>query len=297
MKNLPVLMALIVSVNFCYAQDYRAQFVESLQADDTLKQWEILTTWQKADPKSPELYTSYFNYYFQKSKQELIALTEEEPSGESMSFQDSTGQTVGFFGNQTTFNGPVLQKGLDKIDEGIRLYPNRLDMRFGKIYVLGQLEDWDNFTQEIVKAIQYSKQNKNAWYWTNNEKKENGQEFFLTSLQDYQVQLYEAGRDVLAKYMGTIANEVLKYYPDHVESMSNLSITYLLTDKPDKAIEILLKAEKISPRDPIILGNIAHGYKQAGDRKKAIEYYRKTIQYADPETAEQAEQQLKELER
>lgn len=290
-------MALIVSVNFCYAQDYRAQFVESLQADDTLKQWEILTTWQKADPKSPELYTSYFNYYFQKSKQELIALTEEEPSGESMSFQDSTGQTVGFFGNQTTFNGPVLQKGLDKIDEGIRLYPNRLDMRFGKIYVLGQLEDWDNFTQEIVKAIQYSKQNKNAWYWTNNEKKENGQEFFLTSLQDYQVQLYEAGRDVLAKYMGTIANEVLKYYPDHVESMSNLSITYLLTDKPDKAIEILLKAEKISPRDPIILGNIAHGYKQAGDRKKAIEYYRKTIQYADPETAEQAEQQLKELER
>lgn len=297
MKNLPVLIALIISVNFCYAQDYHAQFVKSLQADDTLKQWEILTAWQKADPKSPELYTSYFNYYFQKSKQELIALTGEEPSGERMSFQDSTGQTVGFFGNQTTFNGPVLQKGLDKIDEGIRRYPNRLDMRFGKIYVLGQLEDWDNFTQEIVKAIQYSKQNKNAWYWTNNEKKENGQEFFLTSLQDYQFQLYETGRDVLLKYMGTIANEVLKYYPDHVESMSNLSITYLLTDKPDKAIEILLKAEKISPRDPIILGNIAHGYKQAGNKKKAIEYYKKVIQYADPETAEQAKQHLKELEK
>jgi tetratricopeptide (TPR) repeat protein len=297
MKSLSVIVTLFIAINFCRAQDFRAQFVKSLQANDSLKQREILTEWQKADSKSAELYISYFNYYFQKSRQDLITLTKEEPSGESILFQDSIGQTAGYIGNQVFFNRQVLQKGFNKIDEGIKLYPNRLDMRFGKIYAVGQLRDWDNFTQEIIKAIQYSTQNKNAWLWTNSEKKEQGEDFFLASLQEYQVQLFETREKALFENVRTIANEVLKYYPNHIESLSNLSVTYLLTDKFDKAVEVLLKAEKISPKDPIVLGNIAHGYKMKGDKKKAIEYYTKTIKYADQKTVEYAKQQLKELEK
>jgi tetratricopeptide (TPR) repeat protein len=95
--------------------------------------------------------------------------------------------------------------------------------------------------------------------------------------------------------MGAIANEVLKFYPDHIESLSNLSITYLITEQYDKAIEVLLKAEKLAPTDAIVLGNIAQGYKLNGDKKRAIEYYEKAIKYADPVQVEYSRQQIKEL--
>ena len=48
--------------------------------------------------------------------------------------------------------------------------------------------------------------------------------------------------------MRKIANKVLEIYPNHIESLSNLSITYLLTGEYDKGIEPLLQAEKINPK-------------------------------------------------
>jgi tetratricopeptide (TPR) repeat protein len=70
----------------------------------------------------------------------------------------------------------------------------------------------------------------------------------------------------------------------------------LLVNEYDKAIEILLKAEKINPKDAVILGNIAHSYQEKGNKKKAVEYYKKVIQYGDVENAQRARDQLKKLE-
>jgi len=84
-----------------------------------------------------------------------------------------------------------------------------------------------------MKTIDYSVINDNQWTWANNENQENGKDFFLSSLQDYQVQLYNTGNDDLLLNMREIANEVLKFYPNHIESLSNLSITYLLTGEYD----------------------------------------------------------------
>ena len=188
-----------------------------------------------------------------------------------------------------------LKKGLNKIDEGIKLYPNRLDMRFGKIYALGEIQNWNYFTSEIIKAINHSSVNDNNWSWTNFETRTGGEKDFLLDIQTYQLQLYDNGNDSLLKNMREIANEVLKYYPTHIESLSNLSITYLLTGEFDKGIEPLLIAEKINPEDFIVLSNIAQGYKLKGDNKKAIEYYEKTIKYGDERAKDYAAKQIEEL--
>lgn len=278
-----------------FAQDFKSDFDRYCQKGDTAKQIETLKKWELIDSKNPELLTSFFNYYFLKSKQEVISLTTEEPKGEKLSFQDSTGKTAGYFGSDIYFNPKTLKKGLDKIDEGIKLYPNRLDMRFGKIYALGKSEDWNSFTDEIVKTIQYSSRNDNQWTWTNNEKKENGKNFFLSTLQDYQLDLYNTGNDNLLVHMRTIAQEILKYYPNHIESLSNLSITYLLTGEYDKGIAPLLIAEKLDQKDVIVLSNIAQGYKLKGDTTTAIEYYKKVIKYGDERSISFAKQQIEEL--
>jgi tetratricopeptide (TPR) repeat protein len=265
------------------------------QEGDTIKQIELLTKWEFEDPKNPELFTCYFNYYFWKSRKELVSMSSNPLQGETFQLQDSTGQVAGFLGSEIVYNLEILQKGLDKIDQGIKMYPNRLDMRFGKIYVLGQAEDWEIFTNEIVKTIQYSNINNNEWTWTFNEKRENGKEFFLGSIQDYQLNLYETENDDLLINMRTIAEEILKIYNDHIESLSNISITYLLTGEYDKGIEVLLKAEKINPNDGVILNNIAHGYVLKGDMDKSIAYYEKVLKLDDQRAVEFAKQQIEAL--
>lgn len=293
-KTLSILVFSILT-NLCFGQDYKTEFDKLCQEGDTTKQIELLTKWESEDPNNPELFTSYFNYYFLKSRQEFISMSKNQPKGESLQLQDSSGQVAGFLGSEIVYNNETLQKGLDKIDQGIKLYPNRLDMRFGKIYALGQTEDWENFTKEIVKTIHYSKKNNNEWTWTFNEKRENGKEFFLSSIQDYQLILYETENDDLLKNMRTVAEEILKIYPDHIESLSNISITYLLTGEYDKGIEALLKAEKIDPKDGIVLGNIAHGYKLKGDIENSIKYYEKMLILDDPKMVDFAKQQIEAL--
>ncbi|MBC8486325.1 MAG: tetratricopeptide repeat protein [Bacteroidetes bacterium] len=293
-KTIGILIAIFIT-NIGFGQDYQLEFNKHLNANDTLRQKQTLESWEKANPNDPELYTSYFNYYFLKSKQEVITMTTEEPEGDSFVLTDSLNQTVGYLGSQIHYEQTELQKGIDKINKGIELYPNRLDMRFGKIYVYGQIKDWQKFTNEIITTVKYSSTNNNEWTWTNNERQNNGNEFFLSSLQDYQVQLYDTGDDSLLANMREIANEILKYYPDHIESLSNLSVTYLLTGEYDKGIEPLLKAEKLNPEDYIVLSNIAQGYKLKGDKKNAIEYYEKSIKYGDEQAKAYAKQQIKEL--
>jgi len=224
MKQLLNLITILLFSAPVFAQDFKAKFDKYCQEGDTTKQLETLINWELEDPRSPALFTSYFNYYFLNSRQEILSMTTEEPQGESLALQDSTGETAGYIGGGFYYKQEVFNKGLEKIDQGIALYPDRLDMRFGKAYALGQAEDWQRFTDEIVKAIQYSSKNDNQWTWANNAKKENGKEFFLSSLQDYQVTLYNTGSDDLLVNMRTIAQEVLKYYPNHIESLSNLSL-------------------------------------------------------------------------
>jgi tetratricopeptide (TPR) repeat protein len=62
-----------------------------------------------------------------------------------------------------------------------------------------------------------------------------------------------------------------------------------------KALNPLLTAEKKSPKDAIILGNIAHVYLNLKDNKKAIEYYKKVMQFGDDNAKSFSQKQLKKL--
>ena len=295
MKKTLFIISLLVLSQLSFGQDFKSQFDELFEAGDTSKQIELLKKWESQDPKNPELYTSYFNYYFQKARQERISLTGQELKGKTFQITDSTGNVAGYLGSEIHYDSEQLKKGLDKIEEGIELYPDRLDMRFGKIYTLGQAEMWTEFTEEIIKTVRYSKVNNNDWKWTYNEKQENGQEFFLSSLQDYQLQLYQTENDSLLKNMRTIAEEILKIYPNHIESLTNISITYLLIKEYQKGIDMLLKAEKINPNDIVVLSNIAHGYKLKGDFANSIKYYEKVVNSGDQDAVNFAKQQIEIL--
>jgi tetratricopeptide (TPR) repeat protein len=293
-----LLFGLTLLLNQVSGQTFKKQFSDLVSKKDTVGQQQLLEKWEKTDGKDPELFVAYFNFYVIKSKKEMVTLGQNPKGKEVLQIMDqdtSKKEPVAFMYGDTYYEPNLLSKGFEWISKGIKKYPNRLDMRFGKIYMFGQLEDYEKFTAEIIKTIDYSNENKNKWTWADSKPLDDPKAFMLSSIQDYQLQLYNTENDNLLDNMKRIAETVLKYYPNHIESLSNISIVFLLKKQYDKALEPLLKAEKLNPKDYIVLSNIAQTYKLKGDNKNAIKYYELTLKQGDERAKKYAQEQINEL--
>jgi tetratricopeptide (TPR) repeat protein len=296
LKTISFSIALTLSTILAVCQDYAGQFESLLSGNDTSAQGKVLTEWAKASPKDPELFIAYFNFYVRKSMSEVVSLDNTQKNYDALALNDTaTGNPVAFLNSSKKYKPEVLQTGFHYINQGIDLFPKRLDMRFGKIYILGQAENYTEFTKEIVAAIDYGVKINNSWLWKEGKLLENPKAFFLSSLQDYVATIYNTEDDSLLPLMRRISEAVIKYYPDHVESLSNVALTYLITGEFEKALPFLLKAEQVAPRDIVVLNNIAIAYKRKGDKINAKAYYEKIISYGNKEEALDAQQQLKIL--
>ena len=282
------------------AQDYKAQFQQLFQEkekDNDVATSSLLKKWEAAKPKDPELYIAYFNYYFSKSKKEVIALEKKQKRGESMAVYntDSTGgKPVAFLNSEISYERDNFQQGMEYINKAIELFPSRLDMRFGKIYALGLAHDHEAFTKEVVSAINYNATIKSKWLWEDSKSRHDGEAFFLGGIQNYVNTLYDAG-DTQLPNMRKISEAVLHYYPNHVESLSNVAITYMIGGDLDSGLPYLLKAEKASPNDVVVLNNIAECYSRKHDNTNAKIYYNKIIKVGTKDDIELAKEQLKSL--
>ena len=287
-----ILCSLCLFVN---GQDYPNEFNSLVLKNDTIGQVNLLKKWSAANPNDPELFIAYFNYYVQKSRSEVISIGKEQAGNESLEISDTgTGKTVGYMGLVKEYDNYYLKQWLAYIDKGIALNPNRLDMRFGKIYMLGEVKNYPDFAKQIEEAIDYNAQIKSKWAWKDGKPLEDATNFFLSAVQDYVNTLYNSGNEQLP-LMRAISEKTLTYYPSNVESLSNIAITYLLTDDYDKALGYLLKAEAINPKDGIVLGNIAEAYSRKKDKKNAAVYYNKMIKEGSADEAEYAKDKLKSL--
>lgn len=287
-------MTVFLSTTVTYSQDNYEKFKVLSVNKDTVGQRNLLEQWARKNHQDPEFYTCYFNYYVQKSLSEVIMLDRNPGKEEALRMIDSTGQTAGYLYSQTTYDPKYLKLGFEIIDKGIEKFPDRLDMRFGKIYMLGEANHYDLFTDEIVKSIEYSNKNRNNWLWTTNTKVKEPKSFLLDNIQNYVNDLYNLGNEQ-AKNIRRIAEASLRVYPDHVVSLSNLAISYILENNYTKALEPLLRAEKQSPNDLIVLGNIAHVYTNLNDNQHAVKYYEKLLEFGDENAREFAAEQLKKL--
>lgn len=295
MRKIFLFILLTAISNLVSGQTYYEKFKTLFQQNDTIKIASLLTEWEKMSPNDPELYTAAINYYFSNSKKEIVSVDKQQKSNESFQLTDSTGQVAGYINSSLDYDTEKLSKAIKYANTGIDKFPNRLDIRFGKCHILQQIGDYNNFTKEIIKTIDYSQVNKNNWLWTENKKQENGESSLLESIQSYLKQLYDTEDDNSLLNMIQIGEATLKIYKSNVEILSTTSVALLLTKNYDKAIEYLKQAENINPKDFIVLNNIAQGYKLKGDKANAIKYYELTEKYGDERAKLQARRNINEL--
>lgn len=295
MNKYSLLFIFTLSSIIASAQDYKKGYEELLTQRDSTKIIPYLQQWEKARPNDPEVYIAFFNHYFSKSKRPVSLIKPGEPPPGHFSLTDSAGNAAGYISDTTIYDSSLVAKAIGSINKGIAKNPQRLDMRFGKIYVLGQTGDYKTFTSELIRTLHYSNTIKSNWKWAGNKPLEDPKKTILGAVQDYIVTLYETNDDALLDNMRSIAETVLQYYPDHVPSLSNIAITHTLQGNHNKALETLLKAEKIAPTDYIILNNIANIYRTQNDKPNAIRYYELVLKYGDDDAKDVATAELKKL--
>jgi tetratricopeptide (TPR) repeat protein len=294
MQKIIALVCLAAFPGLALGQNYE-KFKALFKANDTTSIRSLLADWEMTDPADAELYTSAINYYFSAARQDILSLDNEQKGEESLQFTDSAGKVAGYLNSGPGYRPDKLSTALEYAGRGINKCPNRLDIRFGKCYMLQEIGDYDNFTKEVIKTVEHSQVNKNQWLWTENSKQEDGEGFMLATIQAYLKELYDTGDDNLLSDMVQIGEAVLKYYNNNVEILSTTAVALMLTKNYDKAIGYLLRAEKMDPTDFIVLNNIAQGYKFKGDTANAIKYYELTEKYGDDEAKEQARQNIEAL--
>jgi tetratricopeptide (TPR) repeat protein len=295
MKKRLLFLTLTLLAAAASAQGYHDKFTILTRQHDTTGIKKLLIEWEKVNPGDPELYVSAVNFYFSNSSRTTASLGREQSGKLNLQLKDSTGRVAGYLNSDQDYRADQLALALKYIDKGIGKFPNRLDMRFGKCYVLEQVGDYDRFTAELIRTVEYSTQNKNNWLWTNNQKKEDGEHFMLETIQHYLKELYDTENDSLLENIRQIGEVTIKYYPNNIEILSTTAVANMLTKNYDLAIGYLKRAEKLNPKDFIVLNNLASGYKLKGDTANAIKYFELTAKYGDEEAKQSARRNIREL--
>ena len=191
------------------------------------------------------------------------------------------------------FDDSLLAIAHEKIDRAISLYPDRLDLPFGKLAVLFRLEDYDSAMPVLHQVIERSHLNGNRWTWTlNTPVGEDGETMFKSSMQDYFSRLFDAELDDKAMQL---VEWLLQYYPDEVMFRSDKASLLALTGNNDQALPLFLSIHKDYPDDNIVTSNIAYIYKTMGDKENALKYYRLLSECGDEEMEKLARGAISEL--
>ena len=251
-----IILLLIISCLYCFnanAQSHRESFIKALNAKNMPRAEEVLKAWDLANSNDPELYIAYFNYYTVMSQDAALPIA------------------------ITGYDQKYSKLALEFITDGITRFPTRFDMRIAKIYMLGVLKDYQTYVAEVLKTIAYSARIENNWKREEFMLLEHAEDLFFDAVLDWQTLLFSQKDPSLYKEVIRISNEMLKYYPTHIQSILNISTVYKELKQYDNSLDILLKANIIEPSNAIVLYNIADVYNKKEDKVNAKKYYEQTI--------------------
>ena len=280
MRKLNLLFLLLFSLQL-FGQDYAKEFNAFMAKGDSTNALKSLKNWEANTSFDPDLYISFFNYYAKMAYRSQAALV--QINGQSK------------IKNQVYFVDSIVEKGFKYIDKGIQYHPDRLDMYFGKCYVLNTNRREDELYQSLEVVMQRSLVNKNKWKWTAGENLKKGEEFMFSSIQDYISQLMDYTPDSSMANVRKFPELILRYYPENVMNLSNLAVSYIFEKKYKKALVPLNTALNLSPKDIVLLNNLAYCYTELKNNSLAIEYYQKIEKFGDSDQQAYARHKIKEL--
>lgn len=280
-----ILFSFAFATLLCFAsnaQTYQEQFDTKMDNNDTVGMYPLIIDWRKNEPNNPETEVAIFNYFAMRAFTEIVTLnsTPPEDGSESLEMVDSLGNVTGYLYGTPTVNDSLIQLSVKCINQGIAKYPNRLDLRLGKIYVLRESQHWDWMEEEIVSTLKQGQANKNSWYWMKNEPVEDDLNFLNSSLQEHFYVLFESGLPYGYEIIERCSKIMLEQDDANVITLSNIATCKMMKEEYTEALTYINKAYSINANDEIIINNAGFCHWKLGHPEDAKRYYVKALELA-----------------
>lgn len=272
-------------------QELYDRFTSAMQEKDSASVKNIIGEWEKLYPQDAQICALYSNLYTLRAEKEVVIISAEKPEDEEVFVTvDSTGKEYYMY-SKLDVDMEWIDKSIDVLGKGVEKHPDRLDLWFGKAYMVMSFYEDDDFIAVLSDILKRSVANKNNWLWTFDEKVGDGQAELFSTFQGYFSEVFEQNLNLADR----IADLVLEFYPNNVIFLNDKAVIAYTAGDIDGALANFLKVHKIDPEDPVVINNIAYTYELKKDKAKALEYYKLLSKTTDPQYKKIAEKALKEL--
>ena len=283
--------------NSNFDKKYQETYTDLFNAGKYDELFNHLQLWENREPENPEMFIAYFNYFIARDKFSGVSIdTERKGSGPTMEITDSqSGEIVGYLNDSVQYNTEDILTAVGYLDRGLGITPNRLDMRFGKIHILNEIGYYKMAGDELFAALEISKKINNNWLWSGNEEIENGESFFINSIQDYYSLWLSTAKEEAFAQIKLCTEKQIELYPEYIQAYNVLAIYYLVNRQFQEGLRYLLQAEKIDPNDCIVLVNIGRTYLNMNNKEKAEEYFKRVLEIGNEQDRQYAQYFLNQL--
>ena len=160
-----IVLFFILLVSFRIFADYKSEYDNLLSTRNLEGIAALLQKWEKAEPKNPELYIAYFNYYLLKGQRSTHSLdTYKKDNSNSLALVDQkTNKIAGYLNNNIWYEKEDVDKALSYLEKGLKFGKNRLDMYFGRIHILGEIGEYEKQSQKIIEVLKLGKEINHKW--------------------------------------------------------------------------------------------------------------------------------------
>ena len=275
-----IIFFLILLVSFRIFADYKSEYDNLLSARNIKGIAALLPKWEKAEPKNPELYIAYFNYYLLKGQRST-----------------QSNKIAGYLNNNIWYEKEDVDKALSYLEKGLKFGKNRLDMYFGRIHILGEIGEYEKQSQKIIEVLKLGKEINHKWLWSMNEviPSSESEHFFLISINEYYKNWLQKSSPQTLNAAEKTGEAQLKLYPKNIEVHNYLSLAYIGQGKFKEALNVLLKADKLANEDYVIIFNMGRCYEALKQYDKAKECYLRMKKNPNKQVQDMADQKLSEL--
>lgn len=260
-QRMIIVILAILPIYTVIAEDFKGQYLQLLNEQKYEELLQYLEGWEKAEPKNPEVYIAYFNCWARTGMKSELAFGPRN------------------VGSKNIFVKENVYKGIEYLNTGLGYAPNRLDMYWGEIETLFEIEDQAAATDALYRALEASKKNKNKWLLANNNPVKDGEAYFLGYIMRFYETLIETKNSEVAERLKKCLEYQIKAYPKDLMAYNILAIYYITNGDADNALKYFLSAEKVNNKDAVVLFNIGRVYAEMGQNDKAREYLNKVIIY------------------
>ncbi|PYK29230.1 MAG: hypothetical protein DME57_11155 [Verrucomicrobia bacterium] len=290
---------LILALAFCArgiatAEDYAARFKQLHDEKAPAAQIDsVLDEWRAKQPDDPEAWVTSANYYFNQGQ---INISTKKPTGRDFVVKDvKTEKTAGSISFEQ--DKESVKRAADLLQEATAKFSDRLDIWCGLAWMNQEGGNFDNEFATLKKMVVYVREHPQGLKWLKGQPiDEPADKFVAEKLHGYGTYYEKRENPTDDDHFLKIAMFSAEQFPNHPYAFNDVAVYYSIKGDNAKTREWLEKANKVDPKDTLVMTNLGYVCSKLGDNVAARKWYEAVIK-ADPngELATRAKEGLSKL--